>query len=111
MILQRVPKLWGEELWHHNSGGYCMKTLKLRRGFQCSLHYHPVKAETFLVVQGEVVFELDGELRTLRLGDSIDIPAGHPHRFSARTFRATVIEASTTHDDLDVIRLEESRVL
>lgn len=109
--MTRVPKLWGEEIWHHNDPDYCMKTLLLRRGYQCSLHYHPIKAETFLVVGGVVRFELDGEVFRLGDGQSIDIPAGHPHRFQSLTSTATVIEASTTHSDSDVVRLEDSRAL
>jgi len=108
-VLKTVEKVWGRELWHHNSDKYCMKTLELRRGAQCSLHFHPQKEETFLVVNGVVRFELYDQIRTLYEGESIDIPSGYPHRFSAITSRARVIEASTHHSDEDVVRLEESR--
>lgn len=110
-LVKKVPKLWGEEFWIHNGEGYCMKILELVCGFQCSLHYHPVKAETFLVTKGTVEFELDGVVSLLYTGGSLDIPSGHPHRFRAITPRATVVEASTVHSDEDVVRLEESREL
>jgi len=86
-----------------------MKVLILNRGYQCSLHYHPVKAESFLCIEGEVEIELDSVTYVLTPGTSIDIPPGHPHRFSARTPTATVVEASTHHSDEDVVRLEDSR--
>lgn len=107
----RIPKLWGEEIWHHNDEQYCMKTLVLRQGFQCSLHYHPIKAETFLVVSGGVRFELSGTVTELWEGQAVDIEPGRPHRFSALTPTAIIVEASTFHSDEDVVRLEDSREL
>lgn len=108
-IIKVVEKLWGRELWHHNDHLYCMKTLILHEGAISSLHYHPVKHETFLVINGEVALEIDRQFCRLYAGDSIDIPATVPHRFRAVTPVATVVEASTMHDDSDVVRLEESR--
>ena len=132
-VIKEVEKLWGRELWHHNDQqasdgpdgrGYCMKTLELRAGVQSSLHYHYVKRETFLVVAGEVelylrvrlwnylvVETISETLMTLRQGDSITIAPLVAHRFRALTPEATVVEASTPHDDADVYRLEESRLL
>jgi len=112
-VIKEVQKLWGTELWHHNDTDYCMKTLQLRHGAQSSLHYHRLKRETFLVMYG--VVELQAEQRgvwlTLRVGDSITLEPGVAHRFRAATTVARVVEASTTHSDDDVVRLEPSRLL
>lgn len=117
-----VKKVWGEEEWVINApadpegrGGYCGKILRLTPGFRCSLHYHPVKHETFYVLKGRVLLELRAQPTTstylvqMRPGDSQVIRPGIPHRFSAEGGTgATIIEFSTTHDDADVVRLEES---
>ena len=112
-VIKEVQKLWGTELWHHNDSQYCMKTLRLRWGAQSSLHYHVRKRETFLVTQGTVEIQMValGGWHRLQAGDSVTIQPGVAHRFRAVTETATVVEASTTHSDDDVVRLEDSRLL
>ena len=113
-VIKEVTKLWGTELWHHNDTDYCMKTLVLRHGAVSSKHWHRYKTETFLVVRGRVVLEIGVQAFTLLPGDSITLHAGalSAHRFRAIDPEgATVIEASTMHDDDDVVRIEPSRLL
>lgn len=105
---KRVEKLWGHEEWIYNDE-YCMKTLVLKPGFQSSLHYHPVKHETFLVVQGECEIEVDDKTERMTPGQGHIIPPGTKHRFKAINGPCIVVEASTHHDDEDVVRIEESK--
>jgi len=109
-VIKEVTKLWGREWWHHNSGGYCMKTLQLRVGAQSSLHYHALKRETFLCIKGIVDLEIGDARMLLHPQQSVTLEPGVAHRFRAVTAKATVIEASTEHDDADVYRIEESRL-
>lgn len=44
-------------------------------------HYHLHYAESFEVVEGEFVFEVEGEPRTLGPGESVTVKAGTPHTF------------------------------
>ena len=44
-------------------------------------HIHPRQRSAAEVLSGSLVFEVDGDERRLRAGDSITIPAGVPHRF------------------------------
>lgn len=115
-----VVKKWGSERWLHNESDYCMKILELQPEWQSSLHYHKKKQETFLVVSGRVKLEVmsgfqapdqETRIRTIYLK-----PYQHhtlapytPHRFTAVDGPATIVEASSFHDDEDVFRLEESR--
>jgi D-lyxose ketol-isomerase len=109
---QKAPKhdkLWGAEYWLHN-GKYCMKVLALEPGFQSSLHYHEKKEETFLVIAGAVVLESPpGVTHLLLPGDFYDLPPLTSHRFWTEDHPALIAEASTHHDDNDVVRLENSR--
>lgn len=50
-------------------------------GAPAPAHLHPDQDERFTVLSGAVVTEIDGEERTLREGDVIEIPAGTPHVF------------------------------
>ena len=107
----RVEKLWGFEEWIYNGdAGYCMKTLHFRDpAVQSSLHYHPVKHETMLVVEGECDIEVDGTVYRKVRGEGHVIPPGTPHRIRAVNGPCVIVEASTHHDDADVVRIEESR--
>lgn len=111
-----VTKLWGNEHWIVNNDKYCFKVLTLFPGFQCSLHYHKKKDETFIVYDGEILLE-QRDVRgypveeLLVAGQQRHIEPKTPHRFQARNRMATVFEISTHHDDSDVVRIEESKKL
>lgn len=44
-------------------------------------HYHPTYEERFEVLEGEYVFVVDGERRTLTAGEEITVPPGTPHTY------------------------------
>ena len=44
-------------------------------------HVHPNCAERFAVVEGEIVFTVDGEDRTLSAGNGVTVRPGTPHTF------------------------------
>lgn len=111
-----IDKLWGQEEWICNTPLYCGKILRIDPGYQCSLHMHPVKTETFYVDSGCVSLELilgkDCAPTFIKLnpGDSYTLNPGTYHRFSSLDPRGSkVIEFSTEHSDDDVIRLEDSK--
>ena len=114
---QRVDKLWGGEIWLTNNDRYCAKVLVLAKGAQGSLHYHPVKDETMIVIQGIVGMEIcdAGACEAtlgyeLKPGSYIRLEPGTPHRFQALSASAVIVEVSTPHSDDDVVRIEDSRV-
>lgn len=115
-----VHKIWGTEYWVENNPQYCMKVLMLKPNFESSLHFHNVKKETFLCIEGLVHLEVypDGvdnhgqsQMHLLRgwAMDSVTIEPGVPHRFYTFDGPAKIIEASMHHDDADTVRIEESR--
>ncbi|MBI2623047.1 MAG: cupin domain-containing protein [Candidatus Liptonbacteria bacterium] len=104
----RVPKVWGYEQWLENNEKYCCKVLALNKGYQCSLHYHKKKDETFLVTAGHVRLELGDEVLHLRPGTFVRVPPNTRHRFAGIEDSA-IIEVSTHHDEADSFRIEESR--
>lgn len=53
-MIEHVKKVWGSEDWLVNNDKYCTKFLNLNRGYECSVHYHVKKDETFYVLCGEV---------------------------------------------------------
>lgn len=123
-----TEKVWGSETLIANRD-FCGKVMTLRKGMRCSLHYHRVKDETFLVTRGLVMVELgvpdhavaeevlwrrhggDPAYHTkvviLRPGESIDVPPHTLHRFTGHE-DSEFIEFSTHDDPADSIRLEPS---
>lgn len=104
-------KDWGHEEWLVNNHLYCGKKLVLMNGWRCSLHHHKIKHETFYIESGSVMMEYDGQIAIMHHGDSLVIEPGKKHRFtglSGSHEKSVILEFSTTHDDLDVYRDEES---
>jgi mannose-6-phosphate isomerase-like protein (cupin superfamily) len=112
-------KAWGEEDWIVNTPDYCGKILTLRKGWQCSWHFHPVKHETFYLMSGLVQFEwrefiapldphISGDIVLMAPGDRIEIKPQTIHRFTGLE-DSVIVEFSTHHDEDDVVRLEPSR--
>ena len=105
-FLKVVKKVWGKELLVANRD-YCGKILQLKKGFQCSLHLHKVKSETFLVLTGKVRFELGKKIAILKPMDIVDVPVNTLHRFSGLK-DSVIVEFSTHHEDEDSYRVELS---
>jgi len=112
-----VPKLWGAEVCMVNTPQYCGKVLYLFPGRFSSLHRHNVKDETFLVLEGEVLFESqidEPEMQVTQLltkGMFVRVWPGTWHRFRALNAAAAVAEFSTHHDDADTYRQEPSGIV
>ena len=103
-----VEKQWGTETVIANNERYCGKVMRLKEGWQCSLHHHKIKDETFYVLEGIVWFEHGDRSFELRAGDTVHVAPGTKHRFGGIT-SAIMIEVSTPHSDDDVYRDEGSR--
>ena len=101
-----VKKVWGEEHWIVNEA-YCGKLLKLKKMHRCSIHHHEKKTETFFVIKGQVVLELNDEAYMLLPGCAVDVRPGERHRFSGIE-DSEIIEFSTHHEDTDSFRLTAS---
>lgn len=103
-----VPKLWGYEKWLENNEKYCSKIMGLNKGYQCSLHYHKIKDETFLVTKGHIRMEVGEEILHMREGHFVRITPGTLHRFRGLE-DSEFLEISTHHEEEDSYRIEESR--
>src|SRR5213593_1876154 len=53
------------------------------RGFPAQAHVHPRQSERHEVVSGQLQVRIHGRDRVLGPGESIEIPAGTPHRHYA----------------------------
>lgn len=79
---------------------YCKKLLVSLPGQAHPEQYHKKKEETFHVLYGEIMLELDGVPRVCRPGDVVTIEPGVRHAFRSEG-GAVIEEISTTHDKND----------
>ena len=104
-----VKKKWGQETWMVNDK-YCMKMLRVEPEHFCSLHYHPIKDETFFFLSNDIELEVGDSRFWPRKFDHVRIAPKVIHRFyNGGGETALILECSTHHDDEDVVRLEESQ--
>lgn len=81
---------------------YCKKLLVQLPGQRHPLHYHKRKEETFQVLAGELISEVDGRVRRLGPGETALVLPGVWHRFWSEK-GAVVEELSTTHFNDDSV--------
>jgi len=111
-FLRVVPKVWGRELWIVNNELYCGKILELKPGFESSLHFHHKKDETFHILDGSCILNLEYKELQLGRGATVRIQPGTKHSFwTSDPKGCRILEVSTPHDDKDVVRLRESAAL
>lgn len=104
--MKTVKKKWGKEVWLVNNDKYCAKFLYVDKGAQSSYHYHPIKQETFIPWEGEVLLNIKGT--EFILEEPYTINPNTPHSFYGIT-DAVILEVSTPHSDEDIVRLTESK--
>lgn len=106
--IEAEGKHWGIEHLLVKTDKYVMKRLEILPGKSLSKQYHEHKHETLHVVEGCGYAEINGEFRTITVGDTIDLPPKTIHRIMASDscWRLVIIEASTIELN-DVVRLEE----
>lgn len=108
-----VAKTWGHERIVENNDLYCLKILVCEDRIWSSngkYHYHKMKDETFLVIEGVLEIEIETEIGFMSKyyteGSSIRIKPGVKHRFRSVSRRCKFIEASTQNFEEDSIRTE-----
>ena len=104
-----VKKTWGEEQWLVNNELYCAKFLICKQNRWSSngkYHYHKNKDETFYILNGQLLLDVEGTEYILKQGDWYRIKPNTRHRFMAMSKLARLLETSTHHDDKDSYRTE-----
>lgn len=66
-----------------------------QRGKATPLHTHPDAGESFYVLEGEVLMEVDGHQQTASAGDFVAVPKGVPHAFTVTSETAIVLTLIT----------------
>jgi len=74
------------EYWLANNEkeGYCGKFLFVFDGQTCPYHHHDFKHETFFIVKGSVVMNVDGKEMVKKEGDLLAMDQGSDHLFTGK---------------------------
>jgi mannose-6-phosphate isomerase-like protein (cupin superfamily) len=103
-----VMKPWGMEIWIVNTDLYCYKMMlcvhhKWSSGGK--YHYHPIKDETFIIVRGKLILDIDEKINIVYPKQIIRVKPNIPHRFRSFGNSCVFYEVSTHHSENDSIRL------
>ena len=78
---------------------YCKKILVLFPGQKHPAHYHKIKEETFIVLQGELDLTLDGVHFILKVGETVTVNVGVHHELFSQN--GCVVEEISTKQIAD----------
>lgn len=76
-------------------GAYGLMVQQARRGFSPPLHCHAREDDAYVVLEGELTFQLDGAGRLVGAGSHVFLPRGVPHTFRVESETASWIELVT----------------
>ncbi len=109
-MIHKVEKSWGKEDWLVNNELYCGKILTCIKDVwssQGNYHYHKNKDETFFILEGCLILDIEGVEHRMAEGQARRILPTTKHRFKALTPICRVIEISTHHEDSDSYRVDK----
>jgi len=103
-----TDKPWGYEKALFQTPMYCLKLLHVTKGQSISLQDHTGRDETWRVVDGFPLIELNDVKKCYSPSDIVNIPAKTVHRLSAPQGDVTVMEMSVANLDMtEIHRLKD----
>lgn len=85
----------GEHTWKvttaETGGAFFVFEDVMQAGKVTPMHHHPDADETFYVLEGEILLDIDGEQRTLGAGGIAAMPRGVPHAFKVTSPTARML--------------------
>ena len=105
-----VVRPWGSYLVLNSGEGYQVKEIIIEAGMRLSYQSHKLRSEHWFIIEGSAQVTIDGVMRTLSPGQSVDIKVGQAHRIGAgSTGRVVFIEVQSGEyfGEDDIIRLED----
>ncbi len=101
---------WGRYFILEESPIHKVKRIEVRPGKRLSYQRHKFRAEHWLIVQGEGIMTLDGEIRKVKVGDSVDIAIGELHRIENTSNQELIfieVQTGTYFGEDDIERVED----
>ena len=92
-------------------GVFLMFEDEMEAGKVTPLHLHPATDETFCLLEGEILLDLDGERRELGAGGVAVMPRGVPHAFKVISPTARMLCLLTPGNAEDFFRIASEPVV
>ena len=115
--IEIIPKVWGEEDIIHSDHNYCIKMMEVIPSYRVSMHWHEIKNETFILLEGQLVIEtidkygikartlLDEPYSTFTIHNNVPHTFYSPREQKKATF---FLEVSSYDDPKDSYRIYPS---
>ncbi|MDC0456625.1 mannose-1-phosphate guanylyltransferase/mannose-6-phosphate isomerase [Alphaproteobacteria bacterium] len=101
---------WGYFKNIYNSKLYKVKYLLVRPKKRLSLQYHKKRSEHWVIVEGLATIHLNGKIKSLKVGESIDVPVLSEH-YIANDEKINLvlieIQMGTYFGEDDIVRLDD----
>ncbi|MBM3743733.1 MAG: cupin domain-containing protein [Actinobacteria bacterium] len=101
---------WGSYEVLQESAIHKVKSIIVQPGKRLSYQRHEKRAEHWFIVSGEAEVTIDGQIRKVTVGNSVDIEIGVPHRIAnVGTSGLLFIEVQTGSyfGEDDIVRIED----
>ncbi|MDA9114022.1 mannose-1-phosphate guanylyltransferase/mannose-6-phosphate isomerase [Alphaproteobacteria bacterium] len=101
---------WGNFLNILENDFYKVKKLKINPFKRLSLQYHNFRSEHWIIVKGQAKVYLDGQIKILKKGMSIDIPCKSKHyveNIHKQVLEIIEIQLGSYFGEDDIVRIED----
>lgn len=101
---------WGAYKVLHTNKLSQIKEIIVKPGARLSYQTHKKRAEHWFITQGPTLVTIDGLIKTMQTGESIDIGVGVAHRMAATQFVGVTfieVQTGTYFGEDDIVRLED----
>ena len=104
-----IKKPWGHEYLVYRNNDVAVWALHIKKGFQTSLHCHPKKDTSIVVLSGEALCKTLGEEHKLTHGRGLFLEKGVFHLTKALSPEGIlVLETETPTNKKDLVRLDDA---
>ncbi len=101
---------WGQFTNIYDKPYSKVKTIQVDPGQRLSLQSHKNRSETWIVIRGLANVQIDDEVFTLNVGESIQIPVGSKHRLQnagSESLEIIEVQTGTYFGEDDIVRYED----
>lgn len=109
-MLEFSERPWGTYQVLHTSSLSQVKEINVKAGARLSYQTHEMRAEHWYITQGPAIVTIDGVIKNLYTGESVDIAIGVAHRIAAPDTNCVTfieVQTGTYFGEDDIVRLDD----
>lgn len=109
-FIQNNSKPWGTYFVIHDEKSYKLKRIEIRPGHRISYQFHNRRSESWTIVKGSGIINLDGIEKNVKYGDTITISKKVKHRIHNNTNSNLIfieVQTGSYFGEDDIVRVED----